>query len=58
MEKQDKSFCSLLPHACSLGLSEPRSVNQPVFAPVEKSPVATDKDIRKPWSVFEGVYWI
>lgn len=58
MEKQNKQFCSLLPHACSLGLSEPKSVNAPTFAPAEKSTVATNKEIRKPWSVFEGVYWI
>lgn len=58
MEKQEKQNCSLLPHACGLGLSEPRSVNKPEFKPAETNPPVKNSMVKKPWSVFEGVYWI
>lgn len=58
MEKLKNHICALLPHTCSAGIAEPKPVTRPEVKLQEITPGITNKPVKKPWSVFEDVYWI
>lgn len=58
MEKIKKQICTMLPHTCSAGTPEPRSVEKTETRPTETNAVVTNKEIKKPWSVFGDIYFL
>ncbi len=57
MEKLNEKCCRLLPGNHNFEKAEPKAVTKPQDQLHEVKHFA-DKTAQKPWSVFEGVYWI
>lgn len=58
MEKLKNQICTLLPHSCHAGVAEPKTAVRPETKLPESVAGITNKPVKKPWSVYEGVYWI
>ena len=60
MEKLKNNICTLLPHSCNNGIAEPKGVVRPEtrLPETETHEDMNNKPVKKPWSVYEGVYWI
>ncbi len=58
MEKLNTQLSHLSPHTCPSGIAEPKTVAKPKPRLISSTRPVSNKVDQKPWSVFEGIYWI